>query len=101
MNPSLGILSVGRNNIYGFPHEEVVERYNKRDIPLLRTDTHGAVEIVMHRFGTRISAFLPKSFKTDILSSTIVWTLLFYILLKNERNKEDEIYRWSEITKGK
>lgn len=101
VNPSLGILSVGRNNIYGFPHEEVVERYNKRDIPLLRTDTHGAVEIVMHRFGTRISAFLPKSFKTDILSSTIVWTLLFYILLKNERNKEDEIYRWSEITKGK
>lgn len=101
VSPSLGILSVGRNNIYGFPHEEVVERYHKKEIPLLRTDTHGAVEIVMHRFGTKISAFLPKSFKTDIITSIIVWTLLFYILLKNERKKEDEIYRWSEITKRK
>lgn len=101
VKPSLGLLSVGRNNSYGFPHQEIMDRYDKKGIPILRTDTHGAIEIVIHRFGSQVSTFLPKVFNAEVLISAILWTILFYVMLKNERIKEDEIYRWSEITKRK
>lgn len=39
------ILSVGRNNRYGHPHKEVVERFKDYQINIFRTDLQGDIEI--------------------------------------------------------
>lgn len=38
------VISVGKNNSYGHPHEEVLERLNKRGVKIWRTDEIGDVE---------------------------------------------------------
>ena len=43
--PSIAIISDGVNNRFGFPHAEVLERYQARPIRLLRTDQSGAITI--------------------------------------------------------
>lgn len=43
LNPDYSLISVGRNNRYGFPNESVLEHIAEADTMLLRTDEHGAV----------------------------------------------------------
>ena len=43
VNPELAIISAGKNNKYGHPHQEVTERLSVFEIPILRTDEKGAI----------------------------------------------------------
>jgi len=43
--PEVAVISLGRGNTYGFPHKEVMERYEKRNILLYRTDQQGTIVI--------------------------------------------------------
>jgi len=45
MNPKIGIYSAGKENRYGHPHEEVVERFEDMGIPLYGTDEYGTIII--------------------------------------------------------
>jgi len=45
VNPELAVISAGKNNKYGHPHQEVTERLTKFEIPTLRTDEKGTVVI--------------------------------------------------------
>ena len=45
VNPELAIISAGKNNKYGHPHQEVTERLSVFEIPILRTDEKGAIII--------------------------------------------------------
>jgi len=45
VQPAVAIFSVGRNNPFGFPHPEVVERYRAAGTVTYRTDRDGAVEV--------------------------------------------------------
>ena len=45
VNPGLAIISAGKNNKYGHPHQEVTERLAKFEIPTLRTDEKGTIII--------------------------------------------------------
>ena len=42
-DPEYAIISVGADNSYGHPHEEVVSRFNDAEIPMLRTDELGTI----------------------------------------------------------
>lgn len=42
--PRLAVLSVGKNS-YGHPHTEIIERYKKFGIPVLRTDQNGTIRV--------------------------------------------------------
>jgi len=42
--PRIVVISVGERNNYGFPNQEVLERYEQRGAEVFRTDIHGAVE---------------------------------------------------------
>ena len=44
-NPSLAVISAGRENRFGHPHQEVLERFRTLSVPVARTDAHGAVKI--------------------------------------------------------
>ena len=45
--PRLAVISLGHRNRFGFPHPEVLRRYDERTVPVLRTDRDGAVTVVV------------------------------------------------------
>ena len=54
VNPEIAVISVGRNNTYGHPAEETLERLESADCAIFRTDSCGAV-FVNVRFNGDIS----------------------------------------------
>ncbi|MGV3487548.1 MAG: DNA internalization-related competence protein ComEC/Rec2 [Tuberibacillus sp.] len=46
LNPKLTVISVGKNNRFGHPHEEVLDTYRRQHIPILRTDRDGAIKFI-------------------------------------------------------
>ena len=49
--PEIAVISVGKDNSYGHPHEDVLELLNESDAEIFRTDESGAVIAVMDRRG--------------------------------------------------
>ena len=45
IRPSLALISAGRGNRFGHPHEVVLHRLQARGIPVLRTDELGTIEL--------------------------------------------------------
>ncbi|WP_416827302.1 DNA internalization-related competence protein ComEC/Rec2 [Ectobacillus polymachus] len=43
LQPTTAIISVGQKNRYGHPHKEVLDRLNKHNITIWRTDEEGAI----------------------------------------------------------
>ncbi|MCM1991983.1 MBL fold metallo-hydrolase [Oceanirhabdus seepicola] len=43
VKPKYAIISCGKDNDYGHPHKEIIERYNKLGIKMLRTDKLGTI----------------------------------------------------------
>ena len=43
VNPLYGVISVGTDNDYGHPHEEVLSRYRDAEVKLYRTDLQGDI----------------------------------------------------------
>ena len=43
--PAAAVIQVGRNNLYGHPHAQTLERLEARGINVFRTDLNGAVGI--------------------------------------------------------
>jgi competence protein ComEC len=54
--PQIALISVGENNRFGHPHQEVLNRLNEKKITIYRTDMHGAVT---YRFFRGKGTFLP------------------------------------------
>ncbi|MEM8857135.1 MAG: DNA internalization-related competence protein ComEC/Rec2 [Chloroflexota bacterium] len=46
VKPQLVIVSAGADNRFGHPHPEVLERVNQFGAIVLRTDTHGTIEVI-------------------------------------------------------
>lgn len=60
VNPIYGIISAGKDNSYGHPHNEVIQRLNERKIKMYRTDKLGTILIISN--GTELEI---SNFKTD------------------------------------
>lgn len=45
ISPEIGLISLGRNNKFGHPHEEVTNLLKEHNINILRTDLHGTISI--------------------------------------------------------
>ena len=57
INPKYSIISVGANNRFGHPREEVLDILDKRKI--YRTDMDGSIEIKLSKNGYKIRIFKP------------------------------------------
>jgi len=60
VDPRVAVVSAGWQNVFGFPHGDVVRTYSARNCRLLRTDRHGAITIVSDSKGIAIDTFLPE-----------------------------------------
>lgn len=56
--PSYAIISSGRNNTYGHPHEELLERLEHHNIGWLRTDESGAILLKTDGKRMKLDCFL-------------------------------------------
>lgn len=45
VNPEYAIISVGKDNKYGHPNQEILDKLNQFKIPILRTDEKGTIKI--------------------------------------------------------
>ncbi len=45
VDPLLAVVSAGRNNRYGHPHPEVLERLNAREVPVFSTSEYGTLQL--------------------------------------------------------
>ncbi|MBO4980461.1 MAG: DNA internalization-related competence protein ComEC/Rec2 [Lachnospiraceae bacterium] len=45
IQPKVAVISCGRNNRYGHPHEDILERLEENGVTVLRTDESGAIEV--------------------------------------------------------
>jgi competence protein ComEC len=46
VDPSVAVISVGKDNTYGHPHSEILERLAKHGVATFRTDIHGIVVVI-------------------------------------------------------
>lgn len=62
LSPQLVIISVGNNNSYGHPHQELINRLKQRDVNIWRTDLNGSLSI----FANHGEIFIKKiSWQSD------------------------------------
>lgn len=57
INPKNSLISVGKNNRYGHPKEEILDTL--KDSQIYRTDLDGTIEIKINMNGYKIKAYLP------------------------------------------
>lgn len=57
LNPKIALISAGKKNRYGHPHEEVVERLQEADVLIYRTDENGAIT---YTFRKNKGTFYPQ-----------------------------------------
>ncbi|WP_232695418.1 DNA internalization-related competence protein ComEC/Rec2 [Brevibacillus daliensis] len=61
LDPNVALISVGRNNRYKHPSQEVVDRIQKSGIQLFRTDRHGAITVTIDPTGYQIISQLIQN----------------------------------------
>jgi len=64
VQPEFAIISCGKNNPFGHPSEEVLERLNKFNVTIYRTDTQGTITIKTN--GEKYKTIINKSKKQKI-----------------------------------
>jgi len=70
VSPSIAVISVGRDNSFGHPSQEVLEKLSDKKI--LRTDQDGAIKITENGEGLRVKTCREFMFeKADTLSGEI------------------------------
>ncbi len=62
-HPKLSLISCGKNNSYGHPHEETLERLNDSESETFVTTDYGSITLNVRKNKCKISTFIKKSIK--------------------------------------
>ena len=60
LSPRLTVISSGRNNRYGHPHAELLERLEESGTVIAQTARYGAITVDFAHDGVRVSAFCAE-----------------------------------------
>ena len=60
VSPSIAVISCGRRNVFGHPHEETLARIAQRNVRVFRTDQNGAVTVETDGTRIRVTPTLKK-----------------------------------------
>ncbi len=102
LKPTIGIISVGRNNLHRHPSPEVVWRYNDYGSTLYRTDENGLIKLTFNKEVLNISTYIKndKLDFPDIIRQNIImiylivlYCLLFYLWIKIYIKNDKEMIR--------
>ncbi|WP_207657437.1 DNA internalization-related competence protein ComEC/Rec2 [Alkalibaculum bacchi] len=58
VRPTYAIISVGANNHFNHPNKETINLLEEKNIKILRTDLHGAIEVKIHGNRTSIRTYI-------------------------------------------
>jgi competence protein ComEC len=60
VRPAIVLISCGFQNRFGFPHPDVTERYYRSGSKVLRTDLHGAVQVITNGQSLEVRPFVSN-----------------------------------------
>ena len=52
VSPGISLIGVGKNNNFGHPNEEIIQRLKNKNIKVYRTDKNGEIKIEFNKDGT-------------------------------------------------
>ena len=58
--PTFAIISVGRNSMFGHPHEEVVQRWQSNGATVLTTGDHGTITVTTNGHTLSLEKFIEE-----------------------------------------
>lgn len=99
IKPDIGVISVGRNNFYGHPRKEVLERYEEIRTNIYRTDTMGMTKIILDKDNIEVDYFIKEKPKLgEFIDRNLVYIIYYigyylmsYILIKVYIFTEEEL----------
>ena len=100
LSPQISVISVGRNNSYNHPSEEVIQRLHNYNTEIYRTDTMGLIKVKIDKKGMDISPYYGPLYREDIIKiadkyfETIVASILYILaafLSVNEYNRLEDL----------
>ena len=59
VQPEYGLISAGENNMYGHPHKAVLDKLEKENIRIIRTDQNGAIQFYFYGSEGTFLTYLP------------------------------------------
>lgn len=65
VKPRYGVVSLSEGNHFGFPHPGILEKYERRDVQLFRTDRNGAVTFESDGKKIEVKRYLFPKFSQD------------------------------------
>lgn len=57
-SPQVGLISAGKNNQFGHPHSEVIDRLKNKEMVIFRTDQQGAITLTVKNGKYRVNTYI-------------------------------------------
>lgn len=83
VNPKYAIISVGRNNLYGHPNDDVLNRLKSRDIDIYRTDKNGMIRFDLNNY----SLYSFDDQKNNVKYLILIYAAIAFILVLTRREE--------------
>lgn len=98
--PDISIISVGRNNFYGHPNEEVIKRFKELNTTIYRTDTMGMIKVDIDVDKLEVVPFLSDTQEgflekhSILIAFILLYYLISYILVKSYVFVEERLEKY-------
>lgn len=101
LSAEIGVISVGRNNFYNHPHDEVIKRYEDMGTKIYRTDNMGMIKLKLNEEKVEIIPFLKEVKFLDLIDKylflwiyTVLYYLISYFFVKIYYTREEELGKY-------
>ena len=107
VNPSLAVISVGKDNDYNHPHKETLEKFNKLNVPVLRTDELGNIILtsdgnnIYKQDNSMINILNNNNIEQKDLSNIVIQNIdktNEIVILKNNESVDVDISNWVMVS---